>query len=231
MNSPQLSSHPIFITDPTDVDFALSRIGVDRTILLNAAEEGERARQNCTDNHPVSAGGTEFYLQTVRALRDQLLPDWSKKCDRGSELTISPDGKYAIVVASGDENVGTTTPPRTKCRKGRQMRRAASRNVASLNQFDLFPLTRADAAAVVAERERNPSLLTFVLLAHRTDEEVIVELSLVTGMDDNGYPDEWGVRYLVGSLPLHGAPVVDKRADDAADDDDDFNVPVKRRNA
>lgn len=202
--------HPrsIVISDPDEVELALFEIdGLTRSVLLNAVEEGERGRQNCTEHHPVTAGGTMFYFDTVRALRDFLAPEWTSKCDGGSELTISPTGRHAIMVASGDANVGSLTEnPRTKRKKGRLTRKAARANSLALHQVDLFAeITRADYEALVREKQRNPGMLTHVLLAHRDGDRLTVELSLVSGFDEEGHAAEWAQRILVGTLPLDGS--------------------------
>lgn len=228
---PQPIRPPLIIHEPADVVLALNQIdGLTRDVLLNAVEEGERGRQNCTQNHPVTAGGTMFYFDTVRGLRDQLLPDdWRKKCDGGSELTISPSGNHAIVVASGDQNVGSlTATPRTKRKKGRRTRMAAYDN-RLVYQRDLFEISAPDFRALIAERQKNPSMLTHVLLAHRTSEKLVVELSVVAGFDGDGHAAEWAQRIIVGTLPLDGSP----RPMYTPSDEPlpDFDVVVSRRSA
>lgn len=222
----------IVISDPREVELALFQIdGLTRNVLLNAVEEGERGRQNCTEHHPVTAPGTMFYFDTVRALRDFLAPEWTPKCDGGSELTISPSGKHAIMVANGDGNVGSlTNAPRTKRKKGRLTRKAARANMQALYQVDLFAeVTAADYRAIVQEKQRNPTMLTHVLLAHRQGAELIIELSVVSGFDVEGHAAEWAQRILVGTLPLDGSP---RRQDEPVDSPaPEFEVVVSRRSA
>lgn len=224
---PQPNQRPLIISEPDEVSAALFEIdGLTREVVLAAVEEGERGRQNCTVNHPVTAPGTMFYFDTVRALRDQLSPDWKKKCDGGSELTISPSGKHALVVASGDENVGSLThAPRTKRRKGNRTRRAARANVLAL-QGDFFEITDADLKAIIEEKRRNATMITHILLAHRTDEKLIVELSVVFGLDGESHASEWAQRIIVGELPLDELP---PRRMQPVDPTPDFDVPVTRR--
>jgi hypothetical protein len=234
LTQPQPNPRPtIIISEPRDVDRALFEIdGLTRNVLIDAVEEGERGRQNCTEHHPVTAPGTMFYFDTVRALRDFLVPEWRPKCDGGSELTISPTGKHAIVVACGDANVGSlTSAPRTKRKKGRLTRKAARANLMALYQGDLFgEFSRADYLALVEERERNPTMLTHMLLAHREGERLVIELSLVSGFDVDGHAAEWAQRIIVGTLPLDGStrlfdtPVADAPAPE-------FDVAVSRRSA
>lgn len=223
---------PLIIDKPHDVEVALSAIeGLTREILLAAVEEGERGRQNCTENHPITAPGTMAYYDTVRALRDQLLPQWTKKCDRGSELTISPGGKNAIVVASGDENVGSLTcDPRTRRKKGNSTRRAANVNLLAW-QPDLFDLlTDADLSAVIERRREDASRVTHILLVHRTEAKLIVELSVVFGFDEDGHAAEWAQRIIVGELSLDESGEAAPKAE-PVEPAPDFEVMVTRRTA
>jgi hypothetical protein len=221
---------PLIIDKPQEVRAALSAIeGLTREILLAAAEEGERGRQNCTENHPITAPGTMAYYDAVRALRDQLLPRWTKVCDRGSELTISPSGKNAIVVASGDENVGSLKrDPRTRRKKGNSTRRAARGNLLAW-QPDLFDLlTDADLAAVIERQREEASRVTHILLVHRTEEKLIVELSVVFGFDEDGHAAEWAQRIIVGELPLDRTGVAEPKPE-PVEPTPDFDIVVTRR--
>jgi hypothetical protein len=221
----------LIIHKPPEVVAALLEIdGLKREVLLAAVEEGERARQNCTENHPVTAPGTFFYHETVRGLRDLLRPEWRAKCDGGSELTISPTGNHAIVVACGDGNVGSLTrDPRTRRKKGRQTKKAIQANWAALVQMELFEISKADREAINEEKRRNPSMMTHILLANRDGDTLIVELSLVSGLDEDGHASQWAQRIIVGSLPLGGSgrpmqlPVEEPAPD--------FDVVVSRRSA
>lgn len=227
---PEPIRRPLIISEPAEVDAALLGIeALTRGVLMRAVEEGERGRQNCAENHPVTAAGTMFYFDTVRGLRDALLPDWSKLCDGGSELTISPSGKNAIVVASGDANVGSLTrSPRTRTKKGNRTRRAARLNLLAW-QPDLFDLmTDADLKAEIARRRQDATRVTHILLAHRTEERLIVELSVVFGLDADDRPSEWAQRIIVGELPLDGSPMP---STEPVEPTPDFEVTVTRRRA
>lgn len=212
------------ITRLDDVHSVLAGIGSGLTVdvLWQTAIRGEQARRNTSKNNPVTAPGLNAYHERVCALRDQLLPGgWDKKCKGGSELTVSPDRKNAIVVASGDENTAIEgVDPKTKCPKGTRMEEAAVRNVA---QYDLF-IRKEDVEA--AAQEAQLGHLTWVLLIRPNEEAIAVELSLVTEVDADGRPSAYKTRIILPSVPLDGGQGVNRRTPTPAPDVD---VVVTRR--
>jgi hypothetical protein len=57
-----------------EVTDALSGLGLSYDILSEAVLEGESARNSCTANDPPCAPGFVAWSNTVRALRDILIP-------------------------------------------------------------------------------------------------------------------------------------------------------------
>ena len=210
---------PLLITEPRSVEARLSEIGgLTPEILHEVALQGEQARSIATENHPVTAGGLMAYFARVCALRDQMLPrQWTKRCDSGSELTISPDGRHVLVVASGDENTGSFTQlPKTKCPKGIKLEEAATLNEL---QYDFFieptpPRPRPDVSGV----------FTWVLLIGRTEERLSVELALPVALGEDGRASEWVERIILPSIPL-----TDDGASLRPEPGPDFDVGVSRR--
>lgn len=200
-----MSSCPKVVVRPDEVAARLAEIGgLTHDVLVEAALLGEQARRNCTMNHPVTAPGMMAYFERVRALRDQLLlRGWTAKCAGGSELTISPDGQHAVVVASGDENTGSLSlDPKTKCAKGIRMEEAADRNEAQLTLFAALGLQ--EARAVLALKDENPACFTWIFLVGSEDDKLTLELSLPVGLGEDGRAEAWSERVILTSIPLDG---------------------------
>lgn len=197
-----MSSCPKVVTEPDQVSARLAEIGgLTISLLLDVVMQGEMARDNCTANYPVTAGGTFAYHERVRALRDRLLLDgWTKKFFGGSELTITPDGEHAVIVASGDDNTGSESDdPKTRSPKGTRVQEAAAANEA---QTEMFPdLARAERAMIEA-REKWPATYTWILLVRRDDEKVDSELSMPTGIDEGRRPAIWAERLILPSFDM-----------------------------
>lgn len=64
----------ILLDDAEDVDTQLARLGLTREPISRAAAAGYLARTNCTPNHPSNFGGIAQYADTIRQLRDELVP-------------------------------------------------------------------------------------------------------------------------------------------------------------
>lgn len=97
----------------------------------------------------------------MRALRDFLIPQkWEKNDDGNFPTVVSPDGKVAIAVATGDAGTGKAeATPKTKYSKGVAVEAAISRNLNSL-----FPEER-EAAQAAKEKLENKQ--TWILLKRR----------------------------------------------------------------
>lgn len=225
-----MQSAPRIVDNPYEVAARLWTIGgLTITMLHEVVEEGEVARGQATSNDAASAPGMYAYYGRVRALRDRVLPAWSKKCEHGSELAITPDKKHAVLFASGDENTGDKNEkPKTKCPKGIQMVAIAQAN---RDQLSLF----AEDGTGTGEQEETSSVsepktrTTWVCLVARFEDRVTVELSTPVLLDDEGYVEEWGERLILPDINLNDLPT--GRRTRTPEEGPDFDVEVTPRGA
>lgn len=189
--------------DQDDVDAALAKLGLNRTVLSEALQAGYLASASCTENDPPNYAGMSQWARTVRGLRERVVPLGWEKCDaRGYSTVVDPTGRIAIAVASGCENTGRNNgkSPTTKSEKGPRTVNAVLTNK---DQLELFPETLPPVREVVDEEQDK---LTFILLFHRDRAEIRAELSLPASMGSDGHINGWAERIILTSQPLDPMP-------------------------
>ena len=183
---------------PHDRHRRLAELRLEEEWLMDAIQMGQLQRKNCTPHHPIPYAGHSAWAETIKTLRDNMIPrDWKKDDPRGLPLVISPDGKLAIAVATGDEATGIEEfDPCTKSPKGPQTKSAVSNN-----QLSLFP--EEEFAREIKNRTRRGQV-TWLLLIHSDEQkrELRAELSLPIGMNEKGIVDGWEERIILGSMPF-----------------------------
>lgn len=206
-----------------DVDSRLAELGLTTEVLQEPVMEGMQARSECTPNDPPLFPGFTTWARTVRCLRERLIPipfGWSASDEGGYSLVVSPEGKIAIAVATGDENTGNPEiTPMTKSPKGPRTQSAIEVNqyqgllFDEIPEFDISDMPHSDR-------------LTWILLQHYDQgrKEVRYELSLPTSY--SGKVDGWSERIILGALPLDPSsaipiPVLPNLPD--------IDVPLRRR--
>lgn len=194
-----------------DVDAQLARLGLTREPISRAANAGYLARTNCTPNHPSNFGGIAHYADTIRQLRDELVPmGWSAENDQNMEVTVSPEKGISIAVVSGNENTGLESRvPSTKRRRGAVTTRLVDDNKQlqlDLPTPDLPPKVNEDGKEV---RQ------TWVLLHFFDRNELRFELSRPVRIGDDGYIEAWKERIIFPAVPIDGIalPVLPEYAD------------------
>lgn len=214
--------------EPDEIQTRLAAIGgLTVAILHEAATQGELARADCTANHPPLAAAFNAWADTTRSLRDQLLPRGWMKSDEGNyAIVVSPDGQFAVVVASGDENTGSLIlPPKTKSPKGPRTYEIVSQNAVQLHLFEEVSDDEIRAALIAGTASNR---LTWVLLIGRSDSMLQIELSLPQGIGEDGRPEDWAERIILPSIPLDGQAEAKLRGPEPGPD---FDVDVTRRQA
>ncbi len=129
--------------------------------------------------------------------------DWTYDELDGQPRTISPDGRIAVVVQTGDEWTGVDWPgraPSTRHPKGDATKRKVASNALQLELFS----TASEAQEIEAEL----APMTWVLLLAIVDGELRAELSLPETISDAGYVVAWRTRILLASHPVDGDDVV-----------------------
>jgi hypothetical protein len=185
--------------EPHDVRNRLALLGLEEDSLLNAVRVGQLQRNNCTPHHPPSFPGLSAWADTVKTLRDILVPEgWQIDNPRGLPIVFHGKKRIALTVATGDEATGRPEfDPCTKSPKGPQ-----TRSNISNNQLKLFPEEYVRAA--YEQTTAKTGFITWLLLIHSDEltREVRCELSLPVGMNEHGQVDGWDERIILGSTPF-----------------------------
>jgi hypothetical protein len=200
---------------PHDRNSRLYALGLDEATIAKMVLHGLAARQACSPFSPPSYPGTTQWAETTIASRQFLAPkDWTPDDSNGFPRVASPDGKIAIVVATGDERTGIATEePRTKYSKGPETSAAVAMN---------------EQLALVAEAP-TPQRETWILLVTTNEYEMRYELSRPRGQDSKGRVVEWSDRIIFPAVEIYSLPA--RQDDDGGDDDDGLDgidVPVER---
>ncbi len=204
-----------------EVNKKLEELGLDQKELREAVRQGQFAFFTCTENHPPIARGIWAWGETVRALREYLLPKgWKSSDEKNYSLVISPDSRIAIAVCTGDENTGVpSATPSNKAHKGPSTMEAIRYNQLELG---LPPETSLPSLPARTDYHQNQQV-TWILLVHRATDEVRCELSLPTSFG-TGQIDNWKERILLKSIPLN-----DDHIQITQPEAQDIRVTVKRK--
>lgn len=193
---------PVVHDDPYEAEGRLAELGLNSALLVDSLRQGELQRRMASPLDPPSAPGVAAWARCVRSLRENLLPSGWVSSDRNNLSTVvSPDGRTAIAVATGDEVTGNPDPasrPRTKYPRGSTYVQAIERNV----QLELFPDLRRLKGEITDET------VTWVLLRRSTSEAIFAELSRPVDMGDDGRVNEWAERIILGRIDLGLTPDV-----------------------
>jgi hypothetical protein len=201
----------VLITKPIEVSSRLHEL----------VEAGERARLTCTANHPRTTPGFLGWAEMVKLLRDRLIPlKWMKRDDGGLPTVVHPKGTISIAVTTGDEGTGIEESElRSKYTKG-----AATAAVIELNHTQLG----FDENLLGIRTLKKPvgSLLTWYLVIRRLPHEIRFELSLPSGLGENGQVVEWKERILFSPITFDDDAV---KVDQSVEEADDIVVEVTRK--
>jgi|CXWL01.1.fsa_nt_gi hypothetical protein len=189
--------------EPSDVRARLADLGLEEEPLRDVVRQGYLAFANCTENHPPLIPGILAWGETIRALREYLLPiGWTRSDENNYSVVIDPTGRIAIAVATGDDGTGQAgATPSTKAPKGPST--SAAVNVNQLELDFRIELTALEARTNPVEQSE-ARIVTWLLLMRRAPGEVRCELSLPSSMKADGHIDGWRERILLGSIPLDG---------------------------
>ncbi len=179
----------------------LAELDLQADGLNEVVIKGEMARAAWTRHHPRVSRGQMWWQGIVHALRLWLSEQgWEGRDTRNLPVIVSPDGRHAIAVSSGDINTGRlgAASPQTRNPKGTATLAAIAMNSRQLSLFP--PSAGADPASA-------PEMLTWILLVTRDATGVRFELSLPAAIARDGRVTEWAERILFAPIP-HGRPQV-----------------------
>lgn len=208
-------------SDAWDVRNRLAEIGLEEEPLRDVGRRGYLAYITCTANHPPLIPSIWAWGETVRALREYVIPiGWRRSDENNYSVVIDSAGRIAIAVATGDAGTGLPDAfPSNKARKG-----PSTIGAITANQLQLGFMAQEPVPAPAKPANPSDALVTWVLLIHRATNEVRCELSLPSSMALDGHIDGWGERILLGAIPLDGDLV-----EVVPPTQPDITVEVKRR--
>lgn len=179
----------------------LADFGLDEERLRDVVRRGHLAFVTCTNNHPRFIPGIWAWGETVRALREYVLPlGWRRSDENNYSVVIDPSDQMAIAVATGDEGTGQAgLLPTTKTPKG-----PTTVDAVTNNQFAFSFLADASDPVPVVAADADEERITWMLLFQRANNEVRCELSLPYSIGSDGKIDRWAERILLRSVPLDG---------------------------
>ena len=143
--------------------------------------------------------GTELWGHTVRPFRRSLVTEfgWTKDDCGNFSTVISPDGRNAIAVETGNEITGLIFPnkiPKTKSAKGPQAMAKVAENCLQISQGSLFA-SEDDGRPLPASEAQKPMLWMFLI--HQMDGNVRSEVSLPVMIGDDNRIVDWKVRIIL----------------------------------
>jgi hypothetical protein len=189
--------------ESTDVTARLAELGLDQLVLQEAVMQGMIARSECTLNDPPQAPGICAWARVIRVLREKLIPrQWTRSDEGNYSLVVSPCNKFAIAVATGDENTGIVMAnPMTKSPKGPLTQSAIDVNQYQLSLFNALPEYEIPKTA-------HNDRMTWILLQTYDlgKKEVRFELSLPSKY--SGKVDGWSERIIMMALPFDSASLI-----------------------
>jgi hypothetical protein len=194
---------PTLYAQPFEVRNRLSELGLTEEILMQALERGFAEFAVCTGHHPPSFPGLMQWGETVKILRDLLVPlGWQCSNEGNLPFTVNKANTVAIAVATGDEATGK--PDETPCTRSKKGPRTKLAVFANARQLVLFPIDvrPEDLAKIKSEGHR----MTWLLLLHRDEKDRVVraEFSRPTRMSDDQHVDGWIERIFLNPLPFDG---------------------------
>lgn len=197
---------------PYDARARLAELGLSEDLLLIPAKAGQLAWENCTSNHPLSAPGFYAWAETVRCLREVLIPlGWESFDDVCLPLVLSPGKQLAITVSSGTDATGRAEHQvQTKSGKGPRTIDVVTQNQLQANLFPKDAYLSDDAKAKLAERLAAQDGRTTWLLLFCRDQarrELRCELSRPIAMDaETNRISGWAERIILPASPMDDGP-------------------------
>lgn len=213
-----MSLHARTLFKTQDIAPQLHSMGqLNEKMLRQIVRRGLTARRSCTAFHPPSYPGLAQWAETHVALREFTTPlGWRVSDEANFSRVISPDGRCALTVASGDRLTGARGPkdPSTKYARGSQTDLAIQAN----KTLSLFGPTD-DATPP-------PHCETWILLLHADLQraEVRFELSRPQAQDGEGRVVAWSRRIILPPIHIDAVTPPDDESGNGV-----IDVPVTRK--
>jgi len=204
----------------------LRRMQLEASVLLAAVRDANDEALECTTNDVASMAGYLRWGRPLRRLGDAYAPKgFKREHPKNFEMLVSPDRTWALTIAPGDRNTGTSTMPSTRIERGPLTGQAIEGNRHQLGFMD-------DTLAAAKEFETiYPTLWLLLVYYDEHAEEIRSELSLPveftkTRKSERGHVTAFEPRLILPVIDLADSTDAD---DEDQDEDGQIDVPVARR--
>ena len=201
----------------------LADLALTSEVLLESVAEGDKERRRKTlSQYPRNFPGIVFWAETLATLRRQLIRQrvgWKGGRSGNYETVYLESRATAVAVVGGDKNTGidALSGPRLARKRGPMTTARVRHNVEIDLQLTLDLDFGSERSAGLAPDE---ACQTWFLVMFADENEVRVELSLPSGLNEDGVVSRWIERIMLPALPATGAVVpIDPDEDDEDDDD------------
>jgi hypothetical protein len=204
--------------DSTEISRLEGLFGLNVAQIQDVIMAGVHARATGTMHHPKTYPGYSQWAETVRALRDVIVPSgWLPTDDNNFPLCIHDERGLSIAVQTGDRETGTTGIPSNRAPKGASTEQAVAVNVRQLSLF------QAEEIPILPSTDEEARHIMWILLYHVAQNEVRFEISLPLKMV-GGKIRSWQERIIFPAIPLDGTQI-----NFGDDDGPEFDVSVERK--
>lgn len=201
----------------------LNEMGITYEILANATSNGYKMKGKKSKYAPPICRSLSFWENTIIMLREQLIEalGWSICDDYNLNRTISPKKDFAIVISSGNANVGKNANPSTLNKKGQLS--AAVVDVNNVVQLSLFPIPSINAKKYNIER-----IPHWFLLYYNDGSKIWMELSLPRKLDRNGRISSWFQRIILEPIEITTNLDIEQKIR-AKKPETDFDIDISKK--
>lgn len=214
----------MFRDGPIDVANRLDELGWSADQLLDVVFAMVKARNDCTENDPLGAGGWMAWKSGTRALREIGRPMGLEKNDAdGIPSLIDRRRGLKFTVSNTDDG----TALRDRIPQNNNKKGVGQGRIIQDNQSSLFEIMDAPHKVVpISTIRKQPGvILCWHLCVYSNVDDVRAELSCPVGMEGGYFIDFIERIKLIGPSEGGGPDVRRLRPDD----DSEFDIPVIRK--
>ncbi|WEF31825.1 hypothetical protein [Pseudoduganella chitinolytica] len=213
-----MSAHQQQQSSSPDISRLEELFGLTIEQVQDVIMAGVHARTNGTPHHPKTYPGYAQWAETVRSLRDVVVPlGWAVTDKNNFPLCVHEERVLSIAVQTGDRETGTTGIPSNRAPKGASTEAAVAVNVKQLSLFE------AEDIPILPSATDDARHIMWILLYHVAQNEVRFELSLPSKIV-GGKIRSWQERIIFPAIPLGETQI-----NFGDDDGPEFDVSVERK--
>ena len=198
---PEFNEQTVSIIRGTQAEARLAELsGLNVEDFAEALMSGHQGAARATGAHAKNAAGTFRWHDTLAALRATLAErGWNLKDEKNAPRAVSPDGKTAVMVVTGNIKTGTKDSPSNATPKGN----TTESDVKGNNEGEQLQL---EGMAELAQEQR-PKTWVFLYFYSQNRNHIRAELSLPSSFDQkSGMINKWEERIIL--------PIIEFGADD-----------------